>query len=72
MEKITLRNGKTAVLRKKLHEGSYIAYYNGPEGESVFVVHDDEIKNKTAIPYIFLDIDSRGKKRGNGKNNIHK
>ena len=67
--KFKLKNGKEAIIRKKLHEGSYVAYYEGDEGESLFLVHEEEIKNETAYPYIFWDID---KKKRNGKNTVHK
>ena len=66
--KFKLRNGKEAVIRKKLNDDSFVAYYSGEEGESLFLVHRDEIDKGTAFPYIFWDNDGKKKKRG-AKNN---
>lgn len=62
MEKFKLKNGKTAVIRKKLHEGSYVAYYSGEEGETLFLVNDEQIKNSSSYPYLFWDVDNKKKR----------
>lgn len=60
---IKLKNGKTASIKKRLSNDSYVAFYYGEEGESLFVVHEDEIKRNSALPYIFLDFENKRKKK---------
>lgn len=60
---IKLKNGKTAIIRKQISKYSFVAFYSGEEGESLFIVHEDEIKKCSALPYIFWDIDNKRKKK---------
>ena len=66
--KIIMKNGKEATIRNELHKGTFVAYYKGPEGESLFLVTEDQIKNNSVLPYIFLDEDRKAK-RGSSKKN---
>ena len=62
-KRVILKNGKEAVIRKELHKGTFVAYYSGPEGESLFLVTEEQIKQKSAYPYIFWDIDIKKRKK---------
>jgi hypothetical protein len=60
---IKLKNGKTAIVRKQISKDTFVAFYSGEEGESLFLIHEDEIKRETALPYIFWDVDDKRKKK---------
>ena len=63
--KITMKNGKEAIIRNELHKGVFVAYYKGPEGESLFLITEEQIKQKSAYPYIFWE-NEKGKSKRNG------
>ena len=65
--KITMKNGKEATIRSELHKGVFVAYYKGIEGESLFLVTEEQIKQKSAYPFIFWDKEEqRGRTKRNG------
>lgn len=61
---IKLKNGKTAIIRKRISKDTFVAFYSGKEGESLFLIHEDEIKKESALPYIFWDVDDKRKRNG--------